>query len=314
VAGFLLINPRSGDESPTAEELERAARARGVRCHVLGPGDDPVEVARRADADVVGVAGGDGSLAPVAAAALERDVPFVCIPLGTRNHFARDLGLDREDPLGALAAFDGAERRIDVGRVNGRPFLNNVSLGLYADLVHRREEHRRRDETLARMRALWRVAGERHRLRTRVDGETIAARIMLVANNAYELRLFTVGERAALDEGRLHLYAAEGWLPRSWVERAARRFRVELELPHVGAAADGEPLVLEPPLEFESLAGALRVLVPSQSRQEVAVHDNPEATEEEQEQAQREGRQQEEESMRGPGHDDPEKAREREDE
>ena len=86
---------------------------------------------------------------------------------------------------------------------------------------------------------------------------------MLVGNNAYELDLFTLGERASLDEGLLHLYAADGWLPRTWVERSAPRFVVELDDARVQAAADGEPLELEPPIQFESLAGALRVLVPS---------------------------------------------------
>ena len=87
------------------------------------------------------MAGGDGSLAAVAAVAVERDLPFVVVPFGTRNHFARDVGLDRDDPLAALARLrDGRERRIDIGRVNGRAFLNNVSLGHYARLVHRREQ------------------------------------------------------------------------------------------------------------------------------------------------------------------------------
>jgi diacylglycerol kinase family enzyme len=82
------------------------------------------------------MAGGDGSLAVVATAALTHGLPFVCIPAGTRNHFALDLGVDRRDVVGALGAFaDGVERRIDVGMVNGRLFLNNVSLGVYADAV-----------------------------------------------------------------------------------------------------------------------------------------------------------------------------------
>ena len=85
--------------------------------------------------EALGVAGGDGTLAAVAEIALERDLPFVCIPFGTKNHFARDLGFERSDPIGALAAFRGDERRIDVGRANGRLFLNNVSIGLYARLV-----------------------------------------------------------------------------------------------------------------------------------------------------------------------------------
>ena len=85
----------------------------------------------------------------VAAVAVERGAPFVCVPFGTRNHFARDLGLDRGDPVAALDAFAGEERRIDMGRAGERRFLNNVSLGLYASLVHRRERHRRRGQVLA---------------------------------------------------------------------------------------------------------------------------------------------------------------------
>ena len=121
------------------DELRAAAEAKGVRVHVLDEEDDPEELARAAEADALGMAGGDGSLAPVAAVAIERGVPFVCIPFGTRNHFARDIGLDRDDPLGALDAFRGTERSIDIGSVNGQFFLNNVSLGVYAELVHRRE-------------------------------------------------------------------------------------------------------------------------------------------------------------------------------
>src|SRR5438132_2646450 len=162
MAGFLLVNPRSGDDRPGAGELVDAARARGIETHVLGDGDDPAEAARAARADALGIAGGDGSLAAVADVALERDLPFVCVPFGTRNHFARDLGLDRDDPFAALDAFAGRERRVDVGRVNGRPFLNNVSLGVYARLVHRRERHRRRGEARAALRAL-ELALLRHR-------------------------------------------------------------------------------------------------------------------------------------------------------
>jgi diacylglycerol kinase family enzyme len=130
LGAFLLINPRSGNDSPSARELVAAAEGHGIETHVMAEGENLVEIARGAEADKLGMAGGDGSLAPVADVALERDVPFVCVPFGTRNHFARDLGLDRGDPIGALGAFDGVERRIDVGRANGQLFLNNVSLGL----------------------------------------------------------------------------------------------------------------------------------------------------------------------------------------
>jgi diacylglycerol kinase family enzyme len=262
VPGFLLVNPRSGDATPTADELVARAEELGVRCHVLEEGDDAAEFARQADATALGAAGGDGSLAPVADVALEQDLPFVCIPFGTRNHFARDLGLDRDDPLGSLAAFDGVERRIDAARVNGRLFLNNVSLGLYADLVHRRERHRRRDEALARLRALSRLPAHRHRLHALVDGEPLAARVLLVANNAYAVDLFTLGERDKLDGGELHLYAADGLLPNAWSTRSGERFEIAIDSAHVRAAADGEPLVLEPPVRVEVLPRALRVLVP----------------------------------------------------
>ena len=182
---FLIVNPRSGTDSPSAEELRDAARDRGVTVHFLQDGDDLPEVARQAGADVLGMAGGDGSLAAVAEVAIEQDVPFVCIPFGTRNHFARDLGLDRDDPLGALAAFDnGVERRIDVGRVGDRLFLNNVSLGLYARLVHRREHHRRRRDMLARVRALGLVARETLFRKSRSPTRPISTRRSTPSANA----------------------------------------------------------------------------------------------------------------------------------
>jgi diacylglycerol kinase family enzyme len=314
---FLVVNPRSGDESPSAEELAEAAGARGVEAHLLEDGEDPGEVARRAGAEILGMAGGDGSLGAVAAAALETGAGFVCVPFGTKNHFARDLGLDRDDPLAALEAFtDGRERRIDVGRVADHVFLNNVSVGVYAGLVHRREHHRRRGEALARARGLLAVARHRHRLRARVkgdgvDGGELVARVILVGNNHYDLSLFTLGERARIDAGELHLCAAAGVLPTAWEERSARRFTIELPGGRVRAAVDGEPVVLETPLELESLQGALRVLVPRQSVKEGdAMHDQPEPTEHEQEEAQQ-GRQQEEESMRYPEHHDPDEQQRR---
>jgi diacylglycerol kinase family enzyme len=261
-SSYLIINPRSGDGSPSADELAAAAGRQGIDCHLLGEGEDVGELARAAPADALGMAGGDGSLATVAQVALERDLPFVCIPFGTRNHFARDAGLDRDDPLGSLAAFQGVERRVDVGRVNGRLFLNNLSLGLYCDLVYRREHHRRRGELLAGARALARLPREHHRLRARVDGELVHTRVLLVANNRYELSLFNLGERPSLTEGRLHLYTARGWLPTSWVDCEGLRFVVSLDEPKVVAAADGDPVELRSPLEIECLPRALRVLVP----------------------------------------------------
>ena len=261
---YLIVNPRSGTDSPSAEELRDAAQSRGVGVHFLEEGDDLQELARGSGADVLGMAGGDGSLAAVAAVAIEQDVPFVCIPFGTRNHFARDLELDRDDPLAALAAFDdGEERRIDVGRVGDHVFLNNVSLGLYALLVHRREHHRRRRDALARLRALaLSFRDRRRRQRFTIDGKQVRARLVLVANNAYKLDLLSLGERERLDEGRLHLYVPHGFRRITWEERSCTELEVGSPLPRIRAAIDGEPVELDTPLQFRIEPRALRVLVP----------------------------------------------------
>ena len=261
---FLIVNPRSGTDSPSAEELADAARERGITVHFLQEGDDLPDVARQAGADVLGMAGGDGSLAAVAEVAIEQDVPFVCVPFGTRNHLARDLGLDRDDPLAALAAFDdGVERRIDVGRAGERLFLNNVSLGLYARLVHRREPHRRRREALARLRAIaLTLKDRRRRQRFTIDGRPVRARLVLVGNNDYSLDLLSLGGRQRLDEGKLHLYVPHGFRRITWEERSCTEIEISSPLPRIRAAVDGEPVELDSPLSFRIEPGALRVLVP----------------------------------------------------
>ena len=261
---FLLVNPRSGTDSPSAEELRDAARERGVTVQFLEQGDDLRDVARQAGADVLGMAGGDGSLGAIAEVAIEQDVPFVCIPFGTRNHFARDLGLDRDDPLGALAAFDdGVERRVDVGRVGERLFLNNVSLGLYARLVHRREHHRRRRDAVARLRAVaLTLRDRRRRQRFTIDGRPVRTRLVLVGNNDYSLDLLSLGEREQLDEGKLHLYIPHGFRRITWEERSCTALEIASPLPRLRTAVDGEPVELDSPLRFRIQPGALRVLVP----------------------------------------------------
>src|SRR5580765_5312423 len=224
MASFLLINPRSGKGSPTADELAAEATAVGIETHVMQDGEDPAAVARASTAESLGMAGGDGSLAQVAQVALERDAAFVCIPFGTRNHFARDLGLDRNDPIGALRAFtNGTERRIDVGRADERLFLNNVSLGVYARLVHRREAHRRRRAAFARVRALAILLTHRQPLGISIDGVPVESRLVLAASNAYVLELPSLGERQRLDEGKLYLYCPDA----EPSERRGERFVVD---------------------------------------------------------------------------------------
>ncbi len=152
--GVLIMNLKSGGGKAEKFRLVDECRARGIEPVVLQRGDDLLQLARDAidrGADVVGMAGGDGSQALVASIAAERGVPMVVIPAGTRNHFALDIGLDREDVVGALDAYGEArERVIDLADVNGRIFVNNVSLGLYATIVQSPEyRDAKRETTLA---------------------------------------------------------------------------------------------------------------------------------------------------------------------
>ena len=137
----LFFNPRSGGGKAERFALADEARARGIEPIELKPGEDLETLVRGAvdrGADALAMAGGDGSQAIVAAIAAERGLPYACVPAGTRNHFALDLGVDRDDVVGALDAFvDGGERTVDLAEVNGRVFVNNVSLGLYAEAVQR---------------------------------------------------------------------------------------------------------------------------------------------------------------------------------
>jgi diacylglycerol kinase family enzyme len=281
---WLLVNPRSGNGKAGRVGLVGAARARGVRVHVLEAGDDPGALARRAvmeGADAVGVAGGDGSLGAVAAVAVEADVPFLCVPSGTRNHFAGDLGLDRADPLAALEALAGPERRVDVGVVGDRMFLNNVSLGAYADLV---ADPRYRAGKLATAHAVLPASlrGERELLQVDLGDADRRRRpdvlVLLVAANRYELN----GVRERLDGGLLQVSAlrartgaalaglattalARGGRPlggAGWAQWTTTSLRVDAAPPELPAGIDGEAAVLATPLEFRLLPLALRVLVP----------------------------------------------------
>jgi diacylglycerol kinase family enzyme len=281
---WLVVNPRSGDGKAGRVGLVEAARARGIRVHVLEPGDDLVGLARAAvaaGAGAVGVAGGDGSLGLVAKVAVEGDVPFVCVPSGTRNHFAGDLGLDRSDPVAALEAFGGPERRIDAGMVGDRMFLNNVSLGAYADVV---ADPRYRAAKLATAHAVLPASlrGERGLLEVGLrdaDGrEHPNVLLLLVASNSYELD----GVRERLDAGVLQVSALRartgaalaglatralargGRTPAggAWAQWTTPGLRVEAPVPELPAGVDGEAVTLATPLEFRVLPGALRVLVP----------------------------------------------------
>ena len=225
----------------------------------LDDGDDLEELARGSGADVLGMAGGDGSLAAVAAVAIELDVPFVCIPFGTRNHFARDLGLDRDDPLAALAAFDdGQERRVDVGRVGDRLFLNNVSLGLYALLVHEREHHRRRRNALApaprsRARASAIAAGGSASRSTAAGAGAGSCSSPTTTTRSTCCRSASA---SGSTRARLHLYVPHGFRRITWEEQSCTELEIGSPLPRLRAAIDGEPAELDTPLAVPDRAAS----------------------------------------------------------
>jgi diacylglycerol kinase family enzyme len=287
-SAVLIINLKSGGGKAERFDLAAHARRRGVESVVLQPGDDLLELAESAIARgvrVIGMAGGDGSQALVATVAARHDIAHVCVPAGTRNHFALDLGLDRDDVVGALDAFtDGVERRIDLARVNDRVFVNNASLGVYAKVVQSDAYRDAKLETWTGMLPdLLGPDAEPIDLEfTTPDGSRCDdAPLVLVSNNPYRLAsLAGAGTRERIDTGRLGVLAARvrsaadvsrfvalelvgqvGRFPGllSW---STEEFEVRSSGP-VEVGLDGEALVLDPPLRFTSLPGALRVRLPS---------------------------------------------------
>jgi diacylglycerol kinase family enzyme len=281
----LILNPRSGGGKADAA-FAAEAQARGIETVTLEPGADLETLARDAiarGADVLGMAGGDGSQALVAGVAAEQDLPFVCIPAGTRNHFALDLGVDRDDVVGALDAFaDGYERRVDLARVNGRVFVNNVSFGVYAAIVQSEEYRDAKLGTAAKM--LPDLLGPDYDpfdfdLDGPADVGHAHADLILVSNNAYKLGgIGGVGTRARLDEGVLgviviDVHDAAGLTQLVTLSTAGRGSAYagwhewtvpELEIRSgraVDAGIDGEAVTLDPPVRLEVAPGALRVRI-----------------------------------------------------
>jgi len=282
----LVMNLKSGGGKAERFRLAEECERRGIEPVVLRPEDDLLRLADDAvsrGADVIGMAGGDGSQALVATVASRRGVPHVCVPAGTRNHFALDLGLDRDDVVGALDAFtDGVERQVDLASVNGRVFVNNASLGLYAKVIQSPEYRDAKLSTAATV--LPEVLGpDAKPLDLRFsgpDGYHPNAHLILVSNDPYRLdTIGGMGTRERLDLGVLGIVVARiadaaqasrfmaleaaGQVRRfpGWQEWAAPRFEVGSGTP-VEIGIDGEALLLDPPLVFESLPGALRVRLP----------------------------------------------------
>ena len=265
----LFVNPRSGGGTADRVGLADRAREEGLEVVLLGPDRPLGELVADAvanGADALGMAGGDGSMTIVAAAAARHDLPFVCIPAGTRNHFARDIGVDPRDVVAALAAFaDGVERRIDVGEVNGRVFLNNVSLGIYGDAVHQPGYRDAKLRTLLKtVDEVLGPSGAAEELHVVDDRGREHARpaVVLVSNNPYAFEgPLAPGARPRLDGGLLGVIVLDP-RPRPPVlpGRAWTTESLEIRGPEsVHAGIDGEAVELRAPLVFRSHPGALRV-------------------------------------------------------
>jgi diacylglycerol kinase family enzyme len=270
----LFVNLRSGGGKAARASLVDRARERSIDARVLEPQQDMSALVADAvadGADALGVAGGDGSLAVAAAVARAQGLPLVCVPAGTRNHFALDLGVDRHDLVGALDAFGdhGVERSIDVAEVNGRVFLNNVSLGIYGDAVQRTSYRdakvRTLLETTAEVLGPSRAAPEL-RLVDDLGHEHRHPAVVLVSNNPYALdRPVAPGTRPRLDGGKLGIVVLDQPHPsadppaRVWTET---HFGVDAA-GSVHAGIDGEAVELDAPLAFVIRPGALRVRISS---------------------------------------------------
>lgn len=284
----LICNPWSGGGKVAKFDLVEKASALGVEVIMLDKGLDLEELARDAvarGADCLGMAGGDGSQALVASIAIEHNLPFVLISAGTRNHFAQDLGYDKEDPAAGLVAFtEGVERRIDYATVGDRLFVNNVSLGVYATIVQQEEYRDAKVETSKQLlpEMLGRTAEPFDlQFTTEAGTEVDGAFLILVSNNPYILKpALDASTRRVLDSGQLGVFAintatgaeAAALLARTTfglgrndpnaIEFTAPTFEVRSRSGSAFAGVDGEALELPTPLVFRSHPKGLRLLVP----------------------------------------------------
>ena len=281
---FVIMNPRSGGGKVGKFGLQEKAETLGAEVALLeGPGIvDVAALARQAvadGADLLGVAGGDGTQALVAGIAAEHDLPFLVISAGTRNHFALDLGLDREDPATCLDGLtDGEELRVDLGIIGDRTFVNNASFGAYAEVVQSpayRDD--KRGTTLQMLPDLLKGHHGAHlsaqAAGTRIEGP----QALLVSNDPYGMGdVAGLGRRARLDAGTLGVVAvqvdsarqAAGLLRRGHghglTVLTAEQVTVDADTPEIPVGIDGETVMLPTPVRCTIQPRALRVVVPKE--------------------------------------------------
>lgn len=279
--GVVIVNPHSGPDETSASDI--AERFPGSTIRDL----DGKDVRRQVEAAIddssptfVAVAGGDGTIRCAAGVAAERGLPLLPIPAGTRNHFAKEVGIPTLDDAGLAA--DGEVRIIDLGEVNGEVFVNNANIGLYPRIVRERAVHQKRfSKQTATIVATWRQVRDLHKFTVTVDGGTsYRAWMIFVGNGRYGSSLVDLAEREALDDGVLdvRILRADGRLARARVAAALLFGQMErspmavfgevssiefgFARPKVDVALDGELLPMSTPLRFRCRPAALQVLVP----------------------------------------------------
>ena len=287
-------NPAQDTYAPIAEAL-RAARVNAYRVPVARGADLKLiaaDIARQRPAAVI-AGGGDGTISAVASALVGTDVALGVLPLGTLNHFAKDAGIPLDPAEAARTIAAGHIRRVDVGEVNGRAFLNNSSLGLYPHIVRHREEQQRRlgrGKWTAFAWATWTTLRRKPFLNVRLsmdeEERRCTASFVFIGNNEYLMEGFSIGVRERLDGGRLSLYltrrqnhwglvmlglrALVGRLHQAedFEATTAQTILIETRRSHVHVALDGEVTVIETPLNYRIRPRALRVLVPARGAEQ----------------------------------------------
>ena len=292
----VILNAGSGDGSAEAAQalIEPLFRAAGhdVKIALIRAGDDlqhALDAAIADGVDVIVAGGGDGTVNSVANAILSHDITLGVLPLGTLNHFARDLGLPTEMRDAAETIIAGHSIRIDVGDVNGLTFLNNSSVGLYPRIVQLRERYRARglEKWIVAAWATLRVTRQPRALRVQIgaDGRDVVriTPLIFIGNNEYRMAGFDAASRASLTGGQLAVYVVKGdgrwaflrlvWriligtaaetgvLAMSTVSEASIDLPFDATITALPVAIDGEVTTLPLPLRYRIRPGALRVIV-----------------------------------------------------
>jgi diacylglycerol kinase family enzyme len=289
----VILNSARGDARAIATNFEEICRARAVELHVcICPGAQlktaTSDALDRQSTHIV-AGGGDGTISTVASVLVGTDATLGVLPLGTLNHFARDLHIPLHVDQAIDTIFEGDVTRVDVGDVNGRTFINNSSVGLYPRLVWEREQRERQGhgKHTAMVAAAWTVWRHYRRVKVAIangrgNPATVRTPFVFVGNNRYELSGLAFGSRPALDAGRLHVCMAPGLSAVGVLHVLAATLRGRLvsfeqfesletaaltigaRRSHLGVALDGEIAVLRTPLRYRSRPAALRVIVPRQ--------------------------------------------------